>query len=727
MNLLQRLRGPRLGTKLFLLGLALLVVPWLSYQQLADMEDYLVNSQQNTQLLTAKSIATLFNGREDLFNDLPLNLEDFEPLFAHPLSNTIRLDGTADEWDEELRDEYLSFGSPANAAGDRQDGNFRLLLGERAGQLYVHLAINDDVLVERDPEVLRLDNADHVRLEFIQNNGEDARLALVLQNNRVSGFMMDEDWRFAATGSAENRIQGAVIRGDGSTLIEFRFPLELLGSRRFFGLTWVDVDDVETRAVVSTTQTLPTTGKQNFDLVVLRSPEVRNIIQGLGFSGARILVIDAEKRVRAETGTIQFDPPENVSRDWTHDLYVMLDGFRQWIESVYYRFYPEDASEPATADANFDRAITSSLLGEPIPLRSRLDDAREIIIAAHPIISDDAVIGTIVVEQNIKDILSFQESALEEVVAISILSLLGLFVALLGFAGRLAWRIRNLRREASAAIDPYGRLRTNELQSEMYAGDEIGDLARSVSNVLSRLHRHNTFLENMPRTLRHEINNPLNTLSTSLQNLAEEYPNVAHSKYLDSAKRGVHRIGSIVQNLADAANLEDALETEELEAVDIGELLENYVSNCRLVHPNAVFTYRGPDTPAIAEVSDFRIEQLLDKILDNAVDFHRPGTSIRVQLDCFRDQLQITVANRGPTLPEEVEKSVFDSMVSHRGQQNRLHFGLGLYVVRIIAEYHGGFVRAMNLADGSGVAVVVQLPRLEQASPIVADRIASAG
>ncbi len=63
-------------------------------------------------------------------------------------------------------------------------------------------------------------------------------------------------------------------------------------------------------------------------------------------------------------------------------------------------------------------------------------------------------------------------------------------------------------------------------------------------------------------------------------------------------------------------------------------------------------------------------------------------------------------------------------MVSHRGPQNRLHFGLGLYVVRIIAEYHGGFVRAINLADGSGVAIMVQLPVIEhQIEPVAADRI----
>ena len=113
-----------------------------------------------------------------------------------------------------------------------------------------------------------------------------------------------------------------------------------------------------------------------------------------------------------------------------------------------------------------------------------------------------------------------------------------------------------------------------------------------------------------------------------------------------------------------------------------------------------------------ARVSDYRIEQLLDKIIDNAIDFHRPNSPIKVQLDQLKDFLRITVANRGPTLPPAAEETLFDSMVSHRGAEarNRLHFGLGLYVVRVIAEHHGGSVRGMNLPDGSGVVVIVQLP-----------------
>lgn len=711
MRIFNRIRGPRLGTKLMLLSLALLVVPFLSYRQLVQMEQLLVQIQSQAQLLLARNIATLFNGRNDLFNELPVTAEQFEPLYAHALDTTVRLDGAADEWSPKLKESYLSFQSTANSG----DGDFDLLLGERDGYLYAHLKIYDASIVYRDPDYLRLDNADHIRVNFIPQDGDEGRVALILEeNNTLTGFAMDEQWRFAATGNADNRIQGRARNQDGTLEVEFRFPLELLGSRRLFGVSWVDVDDPVAREIVGVTQTLPTAGKQGFNLVVLQSPEVRNIVEGLGYAGARILVIDAQKRVRAETGAVQLTREDPEETDWAKPLAAAFTLLRPWIHTLFMGESYTDAVEAATQDEAGDRAITASLEGEPIALRSRLPQQQEIILAAYPVVSAEQTIGTIVVEQNIDQILSFQRNALEEVIIVSVLSLLVILATLIVFAGRLAWRIRNLRREASAAIDSYGRLRTNELQNEMSAGDEIGDLARSVSSMLSRLHRHNTFLESMPRTLRHEINNPLNTMSTSLQNLEQEFPELAENKYLDSAKRGVIRIGSIVQNLADAANLEDSLESEEMEPVDINQLLESYVANCNLTHRHCQFVYKGPDHPVMAMVSDFRIEQLLDKVVDNAVDFHRAGSPIRVQLDSQTEHLKITIANRGPLLPSNVEDAVFDSMVTHRGQRNKLHFGLGLYVVRVIAEHHAGVVRAVNLPDNSGVAVIVQLPRLPQ-------------
>ena len=722
-------RGPRLGTKLALMGLALLVVPWFSYLQLVEMERLLIQGQSQAQLLTAEGISTLFNGREDLFNDLPVALEDFEPLYAQPLENTIRLDGSADDWGQTDDRNYLQFGTSSG----NQDADFTLMLGERSDYLYAHMRVQDNRLVYRDPDYLRLDNADHIRLNFIGADGRDGRMSLVFDpSDVVTGFSMDEQWRYAATGSADNRIQGVLRRVEGvnAVVLEFRIPLSLLGSRQYFGLTYVDVDDELQRDILRVTQTLPPEATQSFNLVVLRTPEVRNIVQGLGYSGAKIVVIDNQRRVRAEVGATRLAAVEDDSSTQMGSLTRQLTRVGDFIRAFFVSLSGEpvapdgiggDAGE-AEDESPSDRAIRLSLQGDPIALRNPLVSGEEIILAAHPIVSSDQVIGTVIVEQNIDDILRFQRTALEQVLLLSLLSLFAIFLALIAFAGRLAWRIRNLRREASAAIDVRGRLRRGGLLNEMNAGDEIGGLARSVSNMLEKLKQHNSFLENMPRTLRHEINNPLNTLSTSLQNLADEHPGIDDSKYLESAKRGVNRIGSIVQNLADAANLEEALEAEELENIDLNELLASYVANCGSSHVGVSFQYKGSPAPVHALVSDFRIEQMLDKLIDNAVDFHRAGTPIRVQLECYGDLLQIVVANRGAALSEERLHTIFDSMVSHRGPDNRLHFGLGLHVVRIIAEHHGGTVSAINLADASGVAFVVRLPIADSLSDRVGDQ-----
>ena len=167
----------------------------------------------------------------------------------------------------------------------------------------------------------------------------------------------------------------------------------------------------------------------------------------------------------------------------------------------------------------------------------------------------------------------------------------------------------------------------------------------------------------------------------------------------------------IVQNLADAASLEEALEADDFEVIDLRELVNNYLNNCRVLHPKARFEYRGTHRRVLSAVSDYRIEQLLDKLIDNAVDFSVPGTTITVGLTTDANELTLFVTNEGPTIPREELDNIFDSMVSVRqnNADNRLHFGMGLYVVRVIAEHHGGQVSAVNLLNRRGVTVRVTL------------------
>ena len=707
-----RIGGFRLSTKLMLVGLplTLVFVPWVSFELLDRMEDLSVQMQSNQQRGIAENIATFFNGHDDLFADLPTSPNEFD-LVARRIPKPVWLNAEASEWGPEAL-VARRFGPPG-------DASFTLSLGTRDDNLYAYMEITDDVRVYRNPDVLRLDNADQVRINFTEPDGDQGRLAVTLsESGDTTAYNMDADWAFADSGAPVNDVRGFVRETGSGYAIELRLPFSRLGSRRLFELSFVDVDDPESRAIRDVTATVPSpTDSPN--LVVLRSPELLKILDGLGYSRMRIRIIDAQKRERAERGGYRVEGRTPSAPTGLGQLPVWLVGVRDQLGAARDRVWRWATGEPWQEQAGLDadgveeRVIESALAGEPEALRRRVGDMGT-ILAGHPIISqDDAVIGMIAVEQNIDVILSFQQEALDEIAVVSVLSFVVVLGCLVLFAGRLTWRIRNLRREVTAAIDEYGRLRARELTGGMSAADEIGDLARSVSNMLARLGQHNTFLQKMPRTLRHEINNPLNTLITSLDQLEREVEDVRDSKYLESARRGVLRIGAIVQNLADAANLEESLAAEDLDVIDVRALIESYVTNCRTVHRNHRFVFRSAPGPILANVSDYRIEQMLDKLIDNAIDFHRVHSPIKVQLDVYRATLQITVANRGPMLPPDVAGSLFESMMSRRAAGNELHFGLGLYVVRVIAEQHGGAVWAMNLTDGSGVAVMVRLPLAE--------------
>ena len=692
-----------------LLGAALLSLPYFSLRQLLAMEQFLIQGQAQAQLLTAEGISTLLNGRDDLFNDLPLSAEGYASLYAHPLPSAIRLDARDGDWDG-LAERRLVFGADPDT-GNRPDGSFDLILGDRADQLYAVLRILDRDRIWRDPDALRLDNADHVRLTFQDASGARGRIQLTFSGPGVlTAYAMDENWRFASDGQPDNRIQGFVAptnTGEGY-VVEFRLPLAMLNARESFGISVVDVDNPRTRSLRTMVQTLPMAGPEAFNLIVLRSPEVLNIVEGLGYAGARILVIDGERRVRAETGAYPREGPE--ASPLSAPALGPLEFFRPLVRGLLAiaRLGQTDSAAPIASDAVIDTALA----GSPLAVRRRLSDEQEIIMAAVPIRGRERALGAVVVEQDTDQILALQRDALDRIIGFAVLTIALVFLALLTFSLRLAWRIRGLGAEASRAIDQQGRLRTFELRREARAGDELGELSRNVSQMLARLHQHNQFLENMPRTLRHEINNPLNTLSTSLQNLEDNQPGLSDSKYLDAARRGVQRIGAIVQNLADAANLEESLKAEDLETLDLEILVESYVRNSAALQAARRLTFQGPGTGVTVEAADYRIEQLLDKIIDNALDFALADTAIAVALRRERSDAVLTIRNQGPLLSEDTRASMFDSMVTRRDGTNdtKLHFGLGLYVVRVIAAHHGGSAQARNLPDGSGVEVEVRLP-----------------
>jgi len=141
------------------------------------------------------------------------------------------------------------------------------------------------------------------------------------------------------------------------------------------------------------------------------------------------------------------------------------------------------------------------------------------------------------------------------------------------------------------------------------------------------------------------------------------------------------------------------------------------IEGYRAAYPSRRFELALPDGPLPLDGVPDAFAQLLDKLVENANDFAPPGSAVRVALEAAPARAVLAVENDGPPLPEAMVQRLFDSMVSVRRAEERgaareegAHLGLGLYIVRLIAEHHRGTVRAVNRAAG-GVRFEVTLPR----------------
>jgi len=105
------------------------------------------------------------------------------------------------------------------------------------------------------------------------------------------------------------------------------------------------------------------------------------------------------------------------------------------------------------------------------------------------------------------------------------------------------------------------------------------------------------------------------------------------------------------------------------------------------------------------------IVQALDKLVDNAISLSAEDCEIGISLRSEDGSCLISVSNSGTRLPDVPHEQLFDSLVSLREKRlSGQHLGLGLHIVRLVAEAHGGSVSARNLPDDKGVEFTICLP-----------------
>ncbi len=754
-------------TKLLLVALLLLLIPWMSYIYVRDMKAFLLAGQEDALNLLARAVATVLHDRPELFDpeeDTALTEEEND-IYAFPLPNYINLNGDLSDWGEQAKQAVVyrppskdaplletqtqsrkdEFTDQAISVLEMQqaqmlkpnrinipseaDISVRHVLGYRGNYIYAMFDVTDNHVVLRNRDILRVDAADHLRLTLRDATGREQRFTLIAgQPGRMSIYAMDEKWQYPITGQPNYDFAAEMALTESGYVVEIRMPRYLLPSSTRVRLAVVDVDDADTRAISAIVPTTPQSESDDLSRLMVQSPALAKILSALNRSDTRIWVIDKDRRVRTVVGSVILGDDQNaISKPAAEQpigdraLGYLSYYYSRALQYVFsYIVEDPSASVIDDDDARNDEIIDNALAGQTSSdRRPGVDGLGMIIMSAHPIYLNESIPGAVVVEQSTNQVLRKQQETLENVISVTLLVLVTVATALLLFASRLTLRIRRLRDAADSAIDREGRILNQRLPKEEKSGDEIGDLSRSVSNMLARLSQYTTYLKGLPDTLAHEVSNPLNVVNSSLHNLSRENQEAAQSKYMERAKNGLNRIGAILQNLTEAANLEQALQDEERETIDLIELLESYVDGYAFSNPAQKFKLIAEHKPLIVDVAPDYIAQALDKLVDNALDFAAPRTPIIIRARRIQNQALIEVSNEGSNLPDGMAERIFEPLVSlGRKDAQKTRLGMGLYVVKLITSFHGGDVSAQNMLDKDGVTFTISLPIHDLFSPL---------
>ncbi|HET6551898.1 MAG TPA: ATP-binding protein [Dyella sp.] len=660
-----------LRRKLLLVALCTLALPAAGWLYVRQMETLLREGQAQALTASARAMA-----RSLVVTDAPL--PPAAPVwYVQQAANPITIDGYGDDW------------APLTPWSQALDRRGKLLLAEDADWLYLYAEVRSAQRTRADAEDPAALRSDHLVLS-LGKAGQSRRFLLAsTAPGMVTARPLDD-----AVDGLPVRLT-AQWQEDGSGYrVELRVPRSLgvdaLGLSIYDAMAGGDPQAVESRPLMA------------------YSPSLSTELGQLALDGVQARVLAPDGWLLAQTGHLA--TPASAPSDQPG-----------WFAALVYRSLlanqVEDA-EPWTQDVpRLDvPQVREASRGAPATLWRQGEGRGSVVLAAAvPIERDGKVRGVLLLEQASRAVPLLANRALLGLLLTSFGVLLVAGGILLVFATRLSIRLGRLRDAAERAQLNDGRLDGPFPMTG--AEDEIGDLARSFERLFEVVGGYTDYLRTLASKLSHELNTPLAIVKSSLDNLehalqAEHAMPPDAQPYLLRARDGVARLGQLVRAMSEASRMERAIAAAEPEDVDLVAVVRGCSDAYRpLVGARRMETVL-PHEPMIMHCAPELIAQALDKLFDNALSFTPEGGWLRLTLRATTDGAEIELANQGQPLPAAMQGRLFDSLVSLRDKAtpgDAPHLGLGLYVVRLVAERHGGMAVARNLDDGSGVAFTLVL------------------
>ena len=432
-------------------------------------------------------------------------------------------------------------------------------------------------------------------------------------------------------------------------------------------------------------------------------------------TGSRIRLYGSDGSLRSDswkatgpTYTLR-DP---TTQKWNKDAARALDrGFNALVGAKPLDDFIEPAEDKLQS---WSEGTYARQTGQAVTKVRNAPDLTPVFSAAAPV-GEETVLLTTNDREFTRTIRSQRTSlAIAMAIAVVLSVLLSLFLA--------RTIVRPLRRIALAAHRVrLGRAREVKVPRLPSRTDEIGQLARSVSDMSQSLRQRMDNIEHFAADVTHELKNPLASLRSALDGLDRVEDPKLKLQLLAVAKDDVVRLDRLICDISEAARTDAELARAKFEPVDLGPVIEQLVSSWehRREKGDARLAFARPRRATAVVLGDVnRLVRAIDNIIDNAISFSPPGGLVEIAAARVGDEVRIRIDDEGPGVPEEAREAIFNRFHSIRPEEEHFgrHSGLGLAIARAIVEGHDGEIDVQDRDDApSGARFTITLPATEAA------------
>jgi len=701
--------GIGIRSQLILPFLLLLAFPFLANFWLNNWTFTMLEQHRLQAVANASYLARSLEASKELLANIKLRsrVEGRRDLVADSIGDDKLLDGRDDDWVGTANEAFdVEDVVDISRTYNRESLSVGYKLGVSTDYLYLYLKVLDDHVVYREINNPSVHRNDHLQLGIVDPQG-------VYRKYTISAFQPARLSAHSVSGSGrslrqEERIEAMWLATENGYNLELRIPLELVGDR--FGFAIADVDDAEDRQIQYLIGSSIVDNESDLVNLIMPSTGIQRTIALV--EHADIWLLDSKKRIVSHTRN-------QKTRDFGYEL-SWESGVIQFFSSLFPVSDTGSDNGHSKLEGIFQTAdfISSALTGESGAVMGGDTTQTQSFTVAEPVYSDGEVVAAIVLQTSEVELLQYRDRVRDEMmVQFLLLLILGLI-----FWCILVWlqtsRLRALKYQLETAIDTRGRVLEKLPRSTV--PDEIGDLSRSFSDMVTRLQQYNHYLESMASRLAHELRTPISIVRSSLDNIDVDQLDDENQVYVERAHDGLQRLSLILNNMSEATRLEQSLDMDDIVSFEFIQVVEGCVEGYKLAFPDARFalSVEAKSVP-VTGLPDL-IAQLFDKLIGNAVEFSFPETEIRIRLTIEEETAVLRVMNEGPGLPQDMRENLFDSMVSIRTEYDGTssHLGLGLYIAKVITEFHGGDIKLSNREDSHGVVATVRIPLMRISSKL---------